>query len=232
MANRISIIFKKELDEEDKTRKELIKQCLSTGPKQRKELLEFLKEKKKPVKSVTSLVKHLNQLIKQGDVIKTLLPGKPYPVYQFTPKSKILAEFCGVGFRNLVRGNFFAKDGLDRELGITKKEKINADVLIRFFGFYVLYSIIVSRTLPMDQRSDWLRSVLDLEKSLPMSEFFEVFVDKNEETVKKIMIELRENYKKNFGYMSKIFLDTTYNPKIKKTKFSKEIIEFVDKCKN
>ena len=226
MANRISNTYKKELDEEDKTRKELIKQCLLTGPKQRKELLQFLKVHGKPVKSITSLVKHLTQLIKQGDVIRTISPGKSYPVYQFTSKSKVLAEFCGIGFRNLVRGNFIVTDGLDVELGITKKENINADVLMRFFGFYVLYSIIVSRTLPKNQRSDWLKSVLDLEKSLPMSKFFEVFVDKNEETVKKITLELRENYKKNFGYMSKIFLDTTYNLKIK---LSKEIMEFVEK---
>lgn len=225
MANRISITFKKELGEEDKTRKELIKQCLFTGPKQRKELLQFLKDHDKPVKSITSLVKHLTQLMKQGDVIRTILPGKSYPVYQFTSKSKVLAEFCGIGFRNLVRANFIEKDGLDIELGITKKENINGDVLMRFFGFYVLYSIIASRTLPKNQRSDWLRSVLDLEKGIPMSKFFELFVDKNEETIRKITIELRENYKKNFGYMSKIFLDTTYNRKIKLSKGIKEFVE-------
>ncbi len=214
---------------EAKTPDKAVIEILSEGQKTQSEIHDIIKEKPHDLPlSRMGLWKILDKLEKKDEIEKKDIGG--VFVFQNSHKSKILAEFCGIGFRSSIRGNFFVKDGLDIELGITKKEKINSDVLMRFFGFYVLYSIIASRTLPKERRSDWLGSVLDLEKSIPMSEFFEAFVDKNEETVKKITTELKKKYKKNFGYMSQAFLDTTYhNLKNKNPKFSKENKDFVEK---
>jgi len=57
---------------------------------------------------------------------------------------------------------------------------------------------------------NWLGPVLDLEKSLPMSVWLESFADKNEETIKEILQNLRKKYRKNFAYMSKTFLDNLF----------------------
>ena len=173
----------------------------------------------------------LNQMIKEGEIQRIILDNKPYPVYIVTNKSKILAEFCGIRFRNLIRSSFITKPEIVKEFGIIDKKTLNAESLIRFFGFYVLYSLIASQTISKGLRSDWLRPVLDLEKSYPMSEFFEAFVDKNEKTIKNMTHELMKDYKKNFGYMSKLFLETSYhNLKIGKfNKFSKEIVDMVEK---
>lgn len=172
----------------------------------------------------------LNEMIKSMDIQRTILDNNPHPVYTVTNESKILAEFCGIRFRNLVRDNFITKNVVE-EFGIIDKKTLSAESLIRFFGFYVLFSFIAGHTISKGLRSDWLRTVLDLEKSLSMSEFFEAFVNKDEKIIKNLASELMKNYKNNFVYMSKIFLKTSYhNLKIGKfKKFSKEIVDMVEK---
>lgn len=189
---------------------------------------------KKPYKldlTRMGLWKILNKLEKKGEIEKSLSDNGF--VFQISPKSKIFAEFCGKLFQSFTQGNFIVKDGLGKEFGIVNPKTINADSLIQFFGFYVLYSIIASdTTLPKKQGSYWLNSALNLQQGFPMSEFFKAFVSDNEKIIKKIKFELKEKYKKNFGHMSSIFIETTYNKlKIKNPEVTKKMIDIIRKEK-
>jgi len=202
---------------------------LEQGSKTQPQIQELIEEKPYKLKlSRMGLWKIFNRLEEKGEIEKSLSDN--VFIYQLSPKSKIFAEFCGKWFQSFTQGNFIVKNGLVKEFGIVDPKTINADSLIRFFGFYVLYSIIASCTLPKEQGPHWLNSALNLQQSLPMSEFFKAFVSNDEKIINKIMFELKERYKKNFGHMSKIFMDTTYNNlKIKNPNVTKEMKDILKK---
>jgi len=188
-------------------------------PMTQTEIHEKIKEKPYELKlSRMGLWKVLGKLEKQKDIKKTVFDG--VFVYKDSSKSKIVAEMSGIDFALHFKKMFIDKPELVKEFGLTKKTKNNPEALMRFFGFYVLSTLVISRIISKEQRSNWLAVALDLEKSVPMSTFFERFTENNDKTIKEIAITLKENYKKNFAYMSKTSLDVFYRSiKIEKALF-------------
>ena len=69
------------------SRSELIKTCLSTGPKQFKEIMDFLELHDKELKSKTSLFKQLDRMIRENQISKTVPENKRNSVYSITNNS-------------------------------------------------------------------------------------------------------------------------------------------------
>lgn len=154
------------------------------------------------------LWKILNKLEKQGEIEKIFLDGNLG--YQILHTSKINAEFCGLYFQAKAKRNFLDNIEIMNEFGSGNFKDVDVNTLMKFFGFYVLYSLITSRIVNKKQRKAWLSSALNLEKTLPISDFFEV-IGRDEKKVMELTHQLRKKFSKNFAYMSKAFIDTTYD---------------------
>ncbi len=164
-------------------RLEIIK-ILSKNPKQAKDLREELKKINPDYGySRVGLNDILNLLIDSGDIERTILPDSQYPVYSVIKKSKILAEFNGHVFSDLFSYAMFHKKhmlNLLREFENSSGEKNQVDALLEFFGFLVIGPILASRLYDDDKktREAWLSPVLDLERNLHISHFFEAQPEK------------------------------------------------------
>ena len=226
------------------TRSEIIK-ILSVNPKQAKDLRAEL-VKKGISYSRVGLNDLLNLLIDSGDIQRKIIEDKSYPVYTVTNKSKILAELQGYYFQAHFKINYF-----DNHLALLKefkKENHAIDPILKFFGFYVLGSLVTSHALEKRDLSDknlkrkdfealrqeWLKPVLDLQRGLTMSDFFDEHFDTKKSDLPGIIKELQK-YKKNMWILESCFENSMENnPKIKKLSdetFDKSVIDNMEKLR-
>ena len=234
---------RKDHAEPDKVKKTIV-EILKKKPLQAKQLREALKKKGKYYEfSRDRLNDILNSMMDKGDITRIVLDKKPYPVYAVTNKSKILAEIQGDFFQANFKNNMFLnKKNLLKEF----QETNPIDPLMKFFGFYVLGSLLASHTLDRKDMTDkklknneleelrqtWLKPVLDLQRGNSMSNFFDEYFDTNKKDVEKIITHLSETYKKNMTILEKsVETSVENNSKIKElsdSSFSKDAIDFIN----
>ena len=182
--------------------KNAIVKILVSKPLQAKDLRKALKKMNKNFGySRDRLNDLLNQMRNGGNIERIMLKDNPYPVYSVLTNSKILAEFNGNAFRVLFEDGMFKNCGIllnEFEASTLKNNK--ADALLKFFGFYVLGSLMASRLYDKKLRSDWLKPVLDLEKDKSMSYFLDELV--TEKRLLDIARLLSQNYKDNMRTLS------------------------------
>jgi hypothetical protein len=226
------------------TRTEIIK-ILSANPKQAKDLRSELGEKGIGYSRV-GLNDLLNLLIDSGDIQRKIIEGNSYPVYAVTDKSKILAELQGYYFQAHFKINYYGNHiSLLKEF---QKENHTIDPVLKFFGFYVLGSLVTSHALEKKDLSDkdlkqkdfevlrqeWLKPVLDLQRGLAMSDFFDEYFDTKKSDLPRIIEELQK-YKKNMWILESCFENSMKNnPKIKKLSdetFDKSVIDNMEKLR-
>ena len=226
------------------TRSEIIK-ILSVNPKQAKDLRAEL-VKKGISYSRVGLNDLLNLLIDSGDIQRKMIEDKSYPVYTVTNKSKILAEVQGYYFQAHFKINYFGNHvALLKEF---QKENHHIDPILKFFGFYVLGSLITSHALEKKDLSDktlkqkdfealrqeWLKPVLDLQRGPAMSDFFDEYFDTKKSDLPRIIKELQK-YKKNMWILESCFDNSMENnPKMKKLSdetFDKSVIDNMEKLR-
>jgi hypothetical protein len=181
----------------------------------------------------------LEKLEKEGEIEKVVFDG----VFGFavTNKSKILAEVQGNFFRAHFKNNMI-QNNVDL-LQEFKKETSTVDPLLKFLGFYVLGSLITSDLLETkhitnkkltkkqqeELRQIWLNSVLNLQKGLPISDFYDNFFNHSEKNKLTIVKQLAKSYKENMNLFGDVMKHIEDNyPKIKtlsdKT-FDKSVLE-------
>ena len=223
----------------------MIIKILEKKPLQAKLLRKALKNKGREFDfSRDRLNDLLNQLREKGEITRIVIDNNPYPGYAVTNKSKILAEMQGDFFQANFKNNMFLNTkNLLKEF---QKETSSIDPLMKFFGFYVLGSLLASHTLDRKDMSDkelkndkleelrqtWLKPVLDLQRGNSISDFFDKFFDTHKKDIEKIVIHLSETYKNNMAILEKS-VDTSVenNRKIKKiadNNFSKDAIDFIN----
>ena len=218
--------YNKTILKDAKAPEKVIMDILKEGSKIQPEIQEIIKEKFNESKlSRMGLWKILDRLEKQGEIKSKFIGGiKLYEIVY--NKSKLLAEITGIDFALHFKQMFIDKPELMKEFGLARKTKNNPEALMRFFGFYVLSTLVISHVINNKQRSSWLAAALDLEKSLSLSTFFEEFTENNDKTIKEIAITLKENYKKNFAYMTETALEALYRSmKIEKALFPENKIK-------
>ena len=169
------------------TRKDLIKNCLSAGPKQFKEIMTFLEMNDKGLKSRTSLFKQLDKMIHEDLITKSVPKDKRYPVYAIVKNSILDVEMNSHFFREEVNGELFKHiiEILQEFYTSANKKKLTPDskfvkALLEYFGFYVLFALMEGVQAPMklskfeklteDQYTKklqvWLKTSLSLEESI------------------------------------------------------------------
>ena len=221
------------------TRLEIIK-ILSINPKQAKDLRVEL-GKKGISYSRVGLNDLLNLMIDSGDIQRKIIEDKSYPVYAVTSKSKILAEIQGYYFQIHLKRNMF--DNHVQLIEEFQEKKNIADPILKFFGFYVVGSLLSSHGLDKkhitdkdltqsefdELRQEWLKPVLDLQRGFPMSEFFDKVFDTRKGELVEIITALTKSYKKNMTLLNLCFDNSVENnPKIKKLSddtFDKSVID-------
>lgn len=225
----------------EKVRLAIIK-LLRKKPLQAKKLREELTKSGKAYEfSKDRLNDFLKQLSDEGEIVRIMLNDSQYPAYAVTNKSKILAEFQGHFFQTNLKTNLF----LNPEALLTefKKEKSIVDPILKFFGFYVLSSLLMSHGLDKEVMTDkqltpkqfeelrqvWLKSVLDLQRGKSFSDFFDEHFDTKKGDLEILIKALEKNYKKNMIIFNKVFENSLQNnPKIKQLSdetFDKSVID-------
>ena len=177
-------------------------------------------------------------LVNQGwmdSVDSLLIYGKP-------PKEPVaLVEVQGYYFKANLKRNM-----IDNHVQLIEEfqEKKNiADPILKFFGFYVVGSLLSSHGLDKkhitdkdltqsefnELRQEWLKPVLDLQRGNPMSEFFDKVFDTRKGELVEIITALTKSYKKNMTLLNLCFDNSVVNnPKIKKLSdetFDKSVID-------
>ncbi len=186
-------------------------------------------------------------LIEQGEITRIVLDEKPYPLYAVTEKSKILAEIQGQYFQAHLKRNMFDNDATLLEE--FKKKENRVDPFLKFFGFYVVGSLLVSygldkkhmtdKTLEQkdfeELRQEWLKPVLNLQNGSQISEYFDSVFDTKKGDLVKIITELNKSYKKNMAILNLCYDNSNLNnPKLKKLSdetFDKTVIDALEKLK-
>ena len=232
---------RKEHADHKKVRLEIIK-ILRNKPLQAKALREALAKKGKQFDfHKDSLNEILKKLRVDGEITRIILDDNPYPAYAVTEKSKILAEFQGYYFQAHLKRNMF--DNHETLFKEFKEQKNRADPILKFFGFYVVGSLLMSHGLDKthmtnknisqeefeELRQVWLKPVMDLQKGNSMSEFFDDNFDINKKSLVDIITELDKSYKKNMALLNLCADHSNLNnPKMKKLSdetFDKSVID-------
>lgn len=160
----------------------------------------------------------LNGMIESVDIERKILDNNPYPVYSVVKKSKVIAEFNGIQFARNFQYAMMHKKHIQNLINefqsTTKNTKLEA--LLKYFGFLVLAPILASRMYDNeDQRSAWLKPILDFENNWEISKFFEIMTE--EKQLHHLVKELWIKYPVNMD-----MLKDTINS-------SNEIMKIVDK---
>lgn len=176
---------------------------LKIKPMQAKELRSTL-DKEGVSYSRDRLNDLLNLMIDSGDIERKIINTNPYPVYSILKKSKLLAEFNGILFGDIFQYSMFHGKHLQNlldEFEKTPHKKTRVDAMLEYLGFIVMGSLLAGKVLYEDkeQRSDWLKPVLDLEHGWGMSKFFDDFID--DKILIKTMKELYKNYPQNMSML-------------------------------
>ncbi len=183
----------------------------------------------------------LNKLMDKGELVRIILDNKPYPFYAVTDKSKILAELQGHYFQAHLKRNMI--DNNVKLIEEFQEKKNLADPILKFFGFYVVGSLLVSHGLDKthmsnkklstkefeELRQEWLKPVMNLQNGISMSDFFDKVFDTRKGELVEIITELTKSYKKNMALLN-LCADNSYenNPKLKKLSdetFDKSVID-------
>lgn len=216
-----------------------IQKILSLPPYKNK--IRTKKEGKISALSKMGLWKILDKMEQKGEIEKIVLDGKIG--FQITPKSKILAELQGHYFQAHLKQNML--DNNVKLLEEFQEQKNNLDPFLKFFGFYVVGSLLVSHGLNEkhmtthdkklsvkeleELRQEWLKPVLNLQNGNPISEFFDEIFDSKRGDLEKTITELKKSYKKNMALLELCYQHSNLNnPKMKKLSedsFDKSAIE-------
>jgi len=159
----------------------------------------------------------LNLMMDSADIERIVLDNQPYPVYSILKKSKISAEYNGTQFGLGFRYSMFHKKHLNNLIDEfqTNHKKTKLDAILEYFGFIVLGSLLSSRIYDnKEQRTEWLKPVLDLERNCGMSDVIEGIANENELVL--MAKELIKKYPKNMSMLG----DTT--------KFALDLKKLVD----
>lgn len=187
-------------------------------------MIEFYKNKKNKDETFTEmgLRKVMSRLEKKGDVEKIV--SERGMVYRVLQKSKILAEIKGITFMGIFKSGMLIHDEkLLAEFDI----KNPIDALMKYFGFYVLGSLLASRMVAEEQRPDWLKHVLNLEEGNKISEYFENIYGVNPEVVTKITEVLQHQYKENYAILDESVKKSLDGyQELDKFNHSKEMVDF------
>jgi hypothetical protein len=169
----------------------------------------------------------LRSLEEKGEIEKVVFNDKF--CFSITNKSKILAEVQGNFFRANFRNIMF--ENKIQLLEEFKTEKSTVDPILKFIGFYVVGSLIESDFSEDEYLSDkklnkekkeelrqiWLSSVLDLQKGLSFSDFFDDYFNHNKKDILILVKQLGKTYKTNMFVFGKVLKNIAENyPKIKK----------------
>jgi hypothetical protein len=178
---------------------------LNESPKQKKDLNESLEKLGKEYQySRDRLNDLLNLMIDSGDIERTFIKNNPYPVYAVIKKSKLLAEFNGIQFGRMFSYGLLKpelNDMLMKEFEFPKQKRTQLNALLEYFGFIVLGSLLASRLYDKEIRSDWLKPVLDLERSWMLSKFFDSHI--HEEKLEYMVEELLKKYPENMDILDR-----------------------------
>ncbi len=232
---------RREHTDPDKVRLAIIK-ILKEKPLHAKPLRDTLAKKGKQFAfSRDRLNDILNKLMDDGELTRIILDNKPYPFYAVTEKSKILAEFQGHYFQTHLKRNMF--DNNVKLIEEFQEQKNNLDPFLKFFGFYVVGSLLVSHGLDKthmtdrklsvkefeELRQEWLKPVLNLQNGNSMSKFFDEIFDNKKGDLEKTVTELGKSYKKNMKLLELCYQHSNLNnPKAKELSdnhFDKSVIE-------
>lgn len=198
----------------DKRRKTSLKdlrltiiKSLQQKPMQAKELRTAL-DKKGISYSRDRLNDMLNLMMDSGDIERKVIDSNVYPVYSILKKSKLLAESNGILFAHNFQYGMFHKKHIQNlldEFEESPHKKNQVDAMLEYLGFIVMGSVLVSKTFyeNKEQRSNWLKPVLDLEHGWGMSEFFDVISD--DKILLKTIKELWKKYPQNMSMLKKAF---------------------------
>ena len=217
--------YNKTIQKDAKTPDHAIIRILSGGTIAQPEIQKMIKKKPYSIELTRmGLWKILDRLEKKGEIEKKFLDG--VYVYNVSPKSKILAEVLGVTFQVLFKSKMKIADSQENIFEEFGSKDNPVDALLKYFGFYVLGSMLASRMIKdKKQRTYWLKVVLDLEKRQPISEIFEDWIGHNEETTKNLILALRQKYKKNMAVLGHSCIETL---KVREFKHSNEFKMFID----
>ncbi|HYL66186.1 MAG TPA: hypothetical protein VEU72_03435 [Nitrosopumilaceae archaeon] len=130
--------------------RKLIMDCLRTGPKQRKEIYEFIiKQSDLEKYHISSLKKQLSKMQALGWIDRKVTKGKPYGTYSIVKGSELEMEMDALAFRTFVLSNILQNESVvARDIykaNIRTKHSLDEDyvkMILEQIGLYVLFTIL------------------------------------------------------------------------------------------